>query len=162
VKTRGHQLKKALNEQRQLLEREHMRNTIELLESLKQRFGPEVFDVVDKTVKERILREWNSKARNMKGNTLEDLIRTLWPSKQRDIGYEFTIKRSDGEIQVLCTKCPVHELARELGASEWINHLVCKGDPYIVQGFSPKLGFRHVKSLMDGQNCCQQLYFEMD
>jgi predicted ArsR family transcriptional regulator len=137
-----------------------MRDTIELLESLRRRFGEEVVDVVDKTVKERKLREWKKIAQNSKGNTLEDLVRTLWPSKQRDHGYEFTIERSEGKIQVLCTKCPVHEMARELGAVEWVNRLVCKGDPHIVEGFNPKLGFQHVKSLMEGQNCCQQLYFE--
>jgi predicted ArsR family transcriptional regulator len=149
------------NEQRRLLEREYMRDTVELLESLRRRFGEkEVFDVVDKTVKERKLREWKKIAQNSKGNTLEDLVRALWPSKQRKRGYEFTIDRSEGKTQVLCTKCPVHEMARELGAVEWVNHLVCKGDPYIVEGFNPKLGFQHVKSLMEGQNCCQQLYFE--
>jgi len=149
-----------LMKQLENLEHSHMRNTIELLDALKQRFGQEVVDIVDKVVAERTLREWTAIAENAKANTLDDLIRSLWSSKVRSRGYKFTIERGETGVSVLCTRCPVHELARELGATEWMNHLVCKGDPHIVEGFNPKLGFRHIKSLMEGQDACQQLYFK--
>ncbi len=156
--TANQELKKQLEN----LEHSHMRNTIELLDALKQRFGQDVVNIVDKVVAERTHREWTAIAENAKANTLDDLIRTLWSSKLRSRGYKFTIERSETGVSVLCTRCPVHELARELGATEWMNHLVCKGDPHIVEGFNPKLGFRHIKSLMEGQDCCQQLYFNKD
>jgi predicted ArsR family transcriptional regulator len=151
-----------LKKQLQNLEHLHMRNTIEFLDALKHRFGQEVVSTVDKVVAERTNREWTAIAENLGTNTLDDLIRTLWSSKLRSRGYKFKIERSETGVSVLCTRCPVHELARELGATEWMNHLVCKGDPHIVEGFNPKLGFRHIKSLMEGQDCCQQLYFNKD
>ncbi len=138
----------------------HTRNTIELLDALKQRFGQEVVDIVDKIVAERTRREWASIAQKSGTNAVDDLIRTLWSSKTRSRGYKFKVRRTEKGMSVLCTRCPVHDLARKLDAAEWMNHLVCKGDPYIVEGFNPKLGFRHIKSLMEDQDCCQQLYFE--
>jgi len=151
-----------MNEQRRTLEHEYFRDMVELLESLKQRFGDEVVDVVDDVVRERRLREWRGIARRSESNSVENLIRTLWPPQQRERGYEFTVERDAGRIQVVCTKCPVHELAKELHATDWMNHLVCKGDPYIVEGFNPRLGFEHAKSLMEGEDCCKQVYFEKD
>jgi len=151
-----------MNEQRRTLEHEYFRDMVELLEVLKQRFGNEVVDVVDDVVKERKLREWRDIAQSSESNSLANLVRTLWPPQQRERGYEFTVERNTGRIQVVCTKCPVHELAKELHATDWVNHLVCKGDPYIVEGFNPKLGFEHVKSLMKGEECCKQVYFEKD
>jgi predicted ArsR family transcriptional regulator len=151
-----------LNRQLSLLERRHMQNTIEMLDSLKQRFGPDVAGIVDNVMAESTRREWAGIAHQARSNTLDDLISRLWSPEVRSRGYEFTIERSERGVMVVCTRCPVHDLARELGSTEWVNHLVCKNDRYIVEGFNPKLSFRHIKSLMEGQDCCQQLYSEND
>jgi len=96
-------------------------------------------------------------AQREKSCTIDDLIRILWePLKAR--GFEFSIEQKGKGIQFRCTKCAHHDLAREINGTDWMFYLKCASDPYIVEGFNPKIVFHRTKTLMQGHDCCDHYY----
>ncbi len=77
-------------------------------------------------------------------------------------GFEFTYENKDNGVQFKCVKCPIYELAKEIGATDWLYHHTCSADPFIVEGFNPKIGFKRKKTLMQGDECCDHFYFIKD
>jgi predicted ArsR family transcriptional regulator len=150
-------LQKMLAEQGQQMYRDFMVRTIEMLERMKSRFGPDVTDVVDEMVADRTLKQWSGIAQGEQTHTAADLVRLLWePLATR--GFEFTVEETDEGLQILCTKCALSDLAQEIDGAEWMFHLNCGTDPHIVEGFNPKIGFRRSKTLMQGHDCCDHFY----
>lgn len=45
---------------------------------------------------------------------------------------------------------------------EMANYIFCAGDPYIVEGFNPKMGFKRTKTLTLGDDCCDHFYYYKD
>jgi L-2-amino-thiazoline-4-carboxylic acid hydrolase len=152
-------LEERLREQSANLERQHLKDTVELLEALTDRFGPQVMEVVDQVVADRSHRTWEQIARDHGNNSLEELLRLIWSSETLSGGYEVTFKTQANGVMAWVLRCPVAEMARQMGVEKWANHLICKGDPFMVEGFNPRLGFRFIQSMMEGARCCQQFYF---
>jgi predicted ArsR family transcriptional regulator len=146
-----------LAEQKRQLNKDYMVQTVDILERMKQRFGPEVYQVVEEVVAERTIEKWREIAQREKSCTIDDLIRILWePLIAR--GFEFSIEKKGSGIQFYCTKCAHHELAREINGTDWMFYLKCASDPYIVKGFNPKIVFHRTKTLMQGHDCCDHYY----
>ena len=150
-----------LAEQGRQMYKDFMVRTIDILDRMKKRFGPEVYEVVEEMVADRTLAQWSRIAQGEESHTVDDLIRLLWePLKTR--GFEFAIERKEDGIQVYCTKCALYDLANEINGTEWMFHIKCGSDPYIVEGFNPKIKFRRTKTLMEGHDCCDQNYGYQD
>jgi predicted ArsR family transcriptional regulator len=131
------------------------------LNVLQERFGTKVIEVIEMVVAENIRREWAEIARKKNSHTIDDLIRLLW-EPLREQGFEFSMEKQDNGVQMRCTRCPHVDLGKELDETKWLYHLVCQGDPYIVEGFNPNMGFRRTKTLMEGHECCDHFYFMKD
>jgi hypothetical protein len=56
-------------------------------------------------------------------------------------------------------RCPVFEMAREMGVTELMYHHTCCTDECIASAFNPQIGFRRTKTLMQGDDCCDHYYF---
>jgi fumarate reductase iron-sulfur subunit len=150
-------LEEKLAEQRWQMNRDFMVQTIDMLNRMKERFGEEVYEVVQEMVMERTLKKWSQIARNEESHTIADVIRLLWePLKAK--GFEFSFEQKGDGIQFCCTKCAHHDLAREIDGTDWMFYLKCYSDPYIVEGFNPKIKFRRTKTLMEGHDCCDHYY----
>ena len=135
-------------------------NIISLLDKLAKKFGKKkVIVIIEMVVAENIRREWSEIARSEKSNTVDDLVRILLEPLQNGHDFEFTLEKKDNGIQMHCTKCTHVDLAKELNNTEWLYHLICSGDLYIVEGFNPKMGFQRTKTLMEGYECCNHFYF---
>ncbi|RLD07223.1 MAG: hypothetical protein DRI65_05120 [Chloroflexota bacterium] len=105
--------------------------------------------------------QWSEIARAEESHSVADLIRLLWePLKTR--GFEFTVEQKEDGIQVYCTKCALYDLAREINGTDWMFYLNCGTDPYIVEGFNPKIKFQRAKTLMEGHECCDHYYEYQD
>ncbi len=114
-----------------------------VLASCERRFGrARVLEVIDLVVATNIRQEWAEVASKEGRNGVEDLARLLLQPLQHGQGFEFTLEPRDGGLQMHCTRCPFADVGAALGISEWIAHLVCGGDPHIVEGFNPRMGFR--------------------
>jgi hypothetical protein len=114
---------------------------------------------IDQVVAESIRPEWAEVAARAGGNGVADLARLLLEPLQRAPGWSLTLTEERGGLQVRCTACPHATLGRALGISEWIAHLICGGDPHLVAGFNPRMGFRRTRMLTTGHDHCDHFYF---
>lgn len=144
--------------QLEIQERKHLKDTVKMLEAFKERFGDGAAEVTDRLTAERSFKEGQALAEALGSNTIGDLIRELWESALPS-GLEYTSEKTENGVQMKCTKCYIHEMAKELGITEWAYHLFCVGDPYFVKGFNPKMGFTRTKSLMEGHDHCNHHFY---
>lgn len=56
------------------------------------------------------------------------------------------------------TRCAWAEQFRELGRPD-IGHWFCDGDEPAASAFNPRIGFRRTQVLMDGDPCCDHVFF---
>ncbi len=128
-----------------------------LLDEWEEKFGPEVHDMVQEIIAEKIRELWTFIAEEEQSNTIEDLIHILWGSF-RKAGGEFTVEETEDGVQIYCTLCPIAETYKEIGREEYGLLFHCITDPYIVEGFNPEIEFRRTKTLMGGDDCCDHYY----
>ena len=128
------------------------------LDALHERFGAKLIEVIEMVVAENSRLDWAEVARRETSHTIDDLIRLLW-EPGREKGCAYTVEARDDGVQIHCTYCPFAELGKKIGGTKWLYHLLCMGDPYIIEGFNPEMGFRRTKTLMEGDECCDHFYF---
>jgi len=146
--------------QRELTDRWIEENRLELLNHLAERFGEEeVLAVIDRIIDANCRRDWEQVGKQ-KGNSLELFIQLLWGPLQ-DAGFEYSCAKEGNEIKFRVIKCPMHDLARELGAEKWLYHLVCLTDEPSVVGFNSKVAFRRTQTLMQGYAECDHCYTDL-
>ncbi len=56
------------------------------------------------------------------------------------------------------TRCAWAELFRELGRPD-VGHWFCDGDAPAARAFNPRIGFRRTQVLMDGDACCDHVFY---
>jgi len=133
---------------------------VELLRGCERAHGrATVLAVIDRVVAENLRREWADVAAREGRNGVADLARLLLEPLQGAPGWAFTLTPERGGLQLRCTACPHATLGRALGISEWIAHLVCGGDPHIVAGFNPRMGFHRTRMLTTGHDHCDHFYW---
>lgn len=133
---------------------------IAVLESASARFGRErVLALLEKICADETRAHWAGLVA-AEGGTLDDLVRLLW-APLPELGFELTSERLPNGLQLRCTRCPQHELAVRLGgnSADWLLHLVCATDPYVVDAFDPPIRFRRTQTLMQGDDHCDHAYF---
>jgi predicted ArsR family transcriptional regulator len=154
LKTEIESLKKSINDLHVL----HTQQKIALLNAFKKKYGSEVFQVVDQANGLAIREMYQNKNNGVDERSIEDLINMVW-EPLRNQGLEFTMERTANSIQMKCTKCPVADLYKQAGGTEWGYHLYCAADKHIAEAFNPQIGFRRTKTLMEGHDCCDHFYY---
>lgn len=140
------------------LNRFHTKDKIDLLNSLRERFGDEVIQIVEEVECRKAELEWQLIAKNNHDNSMEAFLRLFW-EPLRAKGFEYTCEAAENGVQMRCTKCPAYEMAKELDAADWLYHHTCSIDQSIASGFNPCIGFRRTKTLMQGDDCCDHFYY---
>lgn len=147
------------------LSRYQMIAKLQVLEALRERFGDEVIEIVEKTTGKNTKDGFASLAVQKGSNSIEDLISVLW-APAITFGMAYTSESTVDGVQMKCTKCAWHEymkavdkLAPELNALKWGYHLYCITDPYICEGFNANIGFNRTSTLMEGHECCDHSYY---
>ncbi len=126
-----------------------------LLNEWEREFGAEYNQIAEELVAEHT-RAAFSKFSSEKGlSSLNDLIRILW--EQWTDG-EFTIERTETTVQIYCTKCPIADTYRSIHQEQYGLIFHCNEDPFIVEGYNPKIKFKRTKTLMNGDEYCDHFY----
>lgn len=136
----------------------HTQEKVALLRALKARFGDEVSEVVAHTASQRAFQAWRTLGEQHGQRTAEELVRLLW-EPLRAKGFVFEVEPGPDGVQLRCTRCPIADLAHTLEDTEWLYHLACGIDAAIAEGFNPALGLRRTRTLMEGHDCCDHVYF---
>jgi hypothetical protein len=150
-------LKKSLQDLRVM----HAQQKNTLLNAFKKKYGPEVLLLVDQANSEAIHETYQKGNHDVNKRSIEDLVNIIWEPLRKQ-GLEFSIEHVDSGIQMKCTKCPVADLYKQVGGTEWGYHLYCAADKHIAEAFNPNIGFRRSKTLMEGHDCCNHFYFWKD
>jgi len=131
---------------------------IAVLDAGAERFGRErVRALLERICGDETRAHWDGLVRK-EGSSLEDLVRLLWKPLP-ELGFELTSERLDNGIQFCVTRCPHHELAARMDATEWHYQLVCATDPCVAEAFDPPIRFQRTKTLMQGDAYCDHAYF---
>ena len=135
-----------------------------ILKIMKRHYGEEVYEIfVEEEQKEWILQQWSKKAEELRDNSIEALLKILWgTSEQKGGSHEYTVEETEERFQIRCTKCRGYEIAKRLEITEQMYYWACAGDKYIAEGFNPNIGFRRTKTLMEGDDCCDNFYYYKD
>lgn len=139
------------------LHRYHLLDKVAMLKALEEKYGEEIFEVVDKARGELTKNGWGQVASKSPSTTIDDLEKALWQTRfdlfdytREDIG--------DNTVQMHVSRCFFADLARELGVERYAYHLFCVDDPFIVEGFNPEIVFSRTKTLMEGDEECDHCY----
>jgi len=128
-----------------------------LLKMLEKKIGSKVLTAFDEYIYESSKKHWRNIAEQKGSNTIADLLEVLWKPMENE--FQFSIEKKENGIQIYCTHCPLAEMAKELGETEWGFKFYCMEDYGIVDGFNPKIGFKRTKTLMEGHVYCDHFYY---
>ena len=133
---------------------------IAVLDAAAERFGRErVLALLGRICADETRAHWAGLVRE-EGGSFDDLVRLLW-GPLPELGFEFSSERLPDGLQFCVTRCPHAELAVRMSgnAADWLLHLVCATDLYVVDAFDPPIRFQRTKTLMQGDDCCDHAYF---
>lgn len=134
---------------------------INLLDRLRDDHGIIVEDILRKLIKEVSIRDWKYIGQNKENNSLKDFIKVLWDPEKME-GFNFDITEDSGHYSIRCTKCPMAELAKNIGGREWIFIFTCYSDKYMAKGFNSSIRFERSKTLVTEDDHCNHSYYLVD
>ena len=144
--------------QQELSKRWKSENRLDLLNGLASRFGEEtVMAVIDGIIASDCRKSWKKTGEDLGDNSLSKFIELLW-EPLTGAGFEYSMERRGDRTQFRVTRCPLVEVARELGAGKWLYHLACLTDEPSVTGFNPGIAFERTQTLMQGHPVCDHCY----
>jgi predicted ArsR family transcriptional regulator len=127
-----------------------------------EHFGEEAEAVIVRFLKGSA-RNWAANAaeadkRANRNNDIQGLMQFLW-EPLREEGFEFTYEQNEQGCQLKVTRCPVAEIAHALRLEKWGYIFHCMGDEPICEGYNPEIKLKRTKTLMEGHDYCDHLYY---
>jgi predicted ArsR family transcriptional regulator len=129
------------------------------LSALEAKFGTGVGRTVLRARGAMVEGEWRRIAETYPERGVQGLIDRYWKTLE-DSGYRFTCERIDKGAKFRVSYCPLAAMARELGYAKWGYACYCADEFNAVKGFDPAIAFTRTKTLMQGDDCCDQSYSE--
>lgn len=155
-------LEEQLRAQRDRLRRDHSVGMVRLLKELHDRLGEPLVAALGDLAAENVRARWGATAATRDTHTIEDLIALLW-EPLRPAGFEHTVEPVAEGVRVICTRCPQAEIAAQVeGGAPLLYQMTCATDPHLAAAFNPRIGLRRPKTLMQGDDCCEFIYFYRD
>ena len=140
------------------LRKEEFAARVDNLKALQEVFGEQVVEIITAQEGRKAEQMWRVMAQQHGRNDIRGIQETLWKLVV-ELGVEFTVTETPDSAQFHVTRCPLAEMARELGEPEWGYVIYCSVDPNIVAGFNPAMGFRRTQTLMQGHPYCDHFYY---
>ncbi len=120
-----------------------------------EKFGSDFNEIAEDILATKTRDSWAARAASWNSTSLDVLVRVMWEDWTEG---EFSIDKSEGYVQIKCTKCPIADAYRSIGHSELGLLFQCSEDPHIVAGYNPKMKFKRTKTLMAGDEMCDHYY----
>jgi len=128
---------------------------VELLHAMEEHFGPEAREVMRRMVATRTF-----KPRPNPGDPQDDLRRFCAGLDQGCAGTHRweVVDSAPDRIAYHFTSCMWADIFRQLGEPE-LGFAFCAGDEPAVKAYNPALGFQRTKTLMEGDDMCDHIFF---
>jgi len=129
--------------------------SVRLLHAMEERFGEEARQVVREMITKREI-----KPRKDAGDPEKDLRDFCERLEKGCVGshrWERVIDEPK-RIGYHFTRCMWAEVFRELGEPE-LGFILCASDEPAVKSYNPKLGFKRTKTLMEGDDICDHIFY---
>ena len=140
------------------LRKEEFAARVDNLKALQEAFGEQVVEIITAQEGRKAEQMWQAIAQQHGRNDIRGIQETLWKLVV-ELGVEFTVTETPDSAQFHVTRCPLAEMAHELGEPEWGYVIYCSVDPNIVAGFNPAMGFGRTHTLMEGHPYCDHYYY---
>lgn len=131
---------------------------VQLLHAMEERFGPEARQVV-----REMAQNGEVAPRPDAGEPAEDLREFCASLDKGCVGshrWQRVIDEPD-RIGYHFTRCMHAEAYRELGEPE-LGYVICAGDEPAVRSYNPQLAFQRTKTLMEGAEMCDHVFYVED
>ncbi len=127
---------------------------VELLHGMEKRFGPEAREVVREMIKSQ-----EFEARPNPGEPERELLDFCSMADKTAAGthrWKKTVVNPQ-TVSYEFNRCMYAEIFRELGEPE-LGSIICARDEPWVGSYNPKLGFKRTRTLMSGDELCDNTY----
>jgi hypothetical protein len=138
----------------QRLYRWHIVRILADIDALSDVYGSEVIDVVAEKLASDRFEQGARLARELGTNTLEDYIAFTTRGDGARI-----LESNETGITVRTGECFAGRIGAELGRGDVLFRFHCKTDHDFLRGFNPMLRCEHIKTLMNGDDCCAHRYY---
>ena len=130
---------------------------VKAVRAIKAKYGDEGVETIHKVFKEHAIERGRKMTRGAESNTLKafcSALETGCTGSHEWIKLEDTDKRQSYRF----TRCLWAEIFNELGARD-IGFWWCEGDEPIASVFNPAIGFQRTRTLMEGDDCCDHIFY---
>jgi hypothetical protein len=137
------------------------KDLIPVLQGLAKELGEERFlEVLKQVVSETALKAGQDTARHLPCNDFDAFNASMREPSHfaRHILTVEIIEDTPQAVEVKVTECLWAKTFREMGAAEIGYQLICHRDYADCQGFNPKITLTRSKTLMQGDDCCNQRF----
>jgi hypothetical protein len=128
---------------------------VEVLHAMEGRFGPEAREVIRDLAKEQAF-DPRMEVEEPEADLREFCARADAAAAGSHRWQRVTDERA--EIGYHYTRCMYAEILRELGEPE-LGLVICARDEPWVRSWNPRLAFRRTKTLMEGDDVCDHVFF---
>jgi hypothetical protein len=126
----------------------------ELIDAWDRDYGPDYNDIASDILAEHLTKDAIVWVKKHNLSTAADIVRDMWEGWTEG---EFTIERTKEGIQIHCTKCPHADAYLAIDRRDYGVLFKCNEDFAIVKAY-PDIVFRRTKTVMEGDDCCDQFF----
>ena len=136
----------------------HARSLVAVVRAVEERYGEEGKTAVKKAWLDQVFyRPWKKLGESIEANDVQSLAKLL--EEQCIITHEWKrIIDEPDKVGYRFTKCEWAKTFKELGATD-IGKWFCDSDPVFVEAFNPDMRFKRTKTLMDGCEYCDHIFY---
>ncbi len=130
---------------------------VEAVRAAEEAYGPEAKEIIRQRLLERTVRSSRTRGEAAADNSLCVFCYALEAACRGS--HEWAkLEDSDSRQAYRFTRCLWAEVFRELGAAD-IGLWICQGDGPAAAAFNPDIRFKRSQTLMEGDDCCDHVYY---
>lgn len=130
------------------------------MNAVRETYGDDGIEVVHRAFIERAVQLGKERAIKERDNSLHAYCSAL-ESGCTGTHKWHKVEDTDMRKAYIFIYCMWADIFRELEAED-IGFWICEGDGPSVEAFNPSIGFKRTRTLMQGDGCCDHIYFYKD
>jgi hypothetical protein len=136
----------------------HAKSLASIVRAIERQYGEEGKAIIKKAWLEEVFyRPWEKIGESVERNDVQTLAKLVEEGCYGTHEWERVVDEPN-KVAYKFTKCRWAEIFRKLGATD-VGKWFCDSDPVYVEAFNPRIKFKRTKTLMDGDDCCDHVFY---